>query len=41
MRILVTGCTGFAGGYLTEALLAREGVEVVGVSRRAQWPRHR
>jgi GDP-4-dehydro-6-deoxy-D-mannose reductase len=40
MRILVTGCTGFAGGYLTEALLAQEGVELVGVSRRAVWPRH-
>lgn len=40
MRVLVTGCTGFAGGYLTEALLAQEGVEVVGVSRHAQWPRH-
>jgi GDP-4-dehydro-6-deoxy-D-mannose reductase len=39
MRILITGCTGFAGGYLTEALLARKEAELVGVSRRAQWPR--
>jgi GDP-4-dehydro-6-deoxy-D-mannose reductase len=37
MRNLVTGVTGFAGGHLTEALLAR-GEEVVGVSRRAAWP---
>src|SRR3954469_11188357 len=31
-RVLVTGVTGFAGGHLTEALLAR-GEEVVGLSR--------
>jgi GDP-4-dehydro-6-deoxy-D-mannose reductase len=38
MRILVTGVTGFAGGALAEALLARPGVQVVGVSRGAAWP---
>src|SRR5262245_9414707 len=37
MRILVTGVTGFAGGHLAEALLAR-GAEVVGAARRAEWP---
>ncbi len=39
-RILVTGCTGFAGGYVAEALLADGGVELFGVSRQPQWPRH-
>jgi GDP-4-dehydro-6-deoxy-D-mannose reductase len=37
MRNLVTGVTGFAGGHLAEALLAR-GEVVIGVSRRAAWP---
>jgi GDP-4-dehydro-6-deoxy-D-mannose reductase len=37
MRILVTGVTGFAGGHLAEALLARGGAEVFGLSRRADW----
>src|SRR5215470_3731915 len=37
MRNLVTGVTGFAGGHLAEALLAR-GEAVVGVGRRAEWP---
>jgi GDP-4-dehydro-6-deoxy-D-mannose reductase len=37
MRTLVTGATGFAGGHLTEALLAR-GNEVFGLSRRGAWP---
>jgi GDP-4-dehydro-6-deoxy-D-mannose reductase len=36
-RTLVTGVTGFAGGHLAEALLAR-GEEVCGLSRRAIWP---
>jgi GDP-4-dehydro-6-deoxy-D-mannose reductase len=36
-RTLVTGATGFAGGHLVEALLAR-GDAVVGLSRRGQWP---
>jgi GDP-4-dehydro-6-deoxy-D-mannose reductase len=38
MRILVTGVTGFAGGHLAEALLARGGAEVFGLSRRGDWP---
>ena len=37
-RILVTGVTGFAGGHLAEALLARGGAEVFGVNRHAGWP---
>jgi GDP-4-dehydro-6-deoxy-D-mannose reductase len=37
MRVLLTGATGFAGGYLAEALTAR-GVEVIGLSRRGEWP---
>ena len=38
MRILVTGATGFAGGWLTEALAARGGAELIGLTRRAGWP---
>src|SRR5947208_3170710 len=38
MRILVTGISGFAGGYLAEALLGRAGLEIHGTSRRAHWP---
>jgi GDP-4-dehydro-6-deoxy-D-mannose reductase len=38
MRVLVTGVTGFAGGYLADALLSRPGLELFGVSRRAEWP---
>jgi GDP-4-dehydro-6-deoxy-D-mannose reductase len=38
MRILVTGITGFAGGHLAEALLARGGAEIHGLSRRGDWP---
>jgi GDP-4-dehydro-6-deoxy-D-mannose reductase len=34
---LVTGVTGFAGGHLAEALLAR-GEVVVGLARRGDWP---
>jgi GDP-4-dehydro-6-deoxy-D-mannose reductase len=37
-RILITGITGFAGGHLAEALLARGDVELHGLSRRGQWP---
>jgi GDP-4-dehydro-6-deoxy-D-mannose reductase len=37
-RVLVTGVTGFVGGYLTEALLER-GATVFGLSRQADWPR--
>lgn len=36
MRVLVTGVTGFAGGHLAEALLAR-GHEVSGVGREASF----
>src|SRR5438034_1237422 len=38
MRILLTGVSGFAGGYLAEALLAQGGVELFGTCRRSQWP---
>ncbi len=38
MRILVTGITGFAGGHLAEALLARGGAEVYGLGRSGRWP---
>ena len=38
MRILLTGATGFAAGHLAEALLAGGQVELVGMSRRAEWP---
>ncbi len=40
MRILITGSTGFAGGYLAEALLARGEAQVFGLARRADWPWH-
>jgi GDP-4-dehydro-6-deoxy-D-mannose reductase len=38
MRVLITGATGFVGGYLAEALLARGQVEVFGVARHSNWP---
>lgn len=38
MRILLTGVTGFAGGYLAEALLARGETELHGLARRPVWP---
>jgi GDP-4-dehydro-6-deoxy-D-mannose reductase len=38
MRTLVTGVTGFAGGHLADALLARGEREVFGVCRSAEWP---
>ncbi len=38
MRTLITGITGFAGGWLAEALLARGGHEVVGIGRAGHWP---
>lgn len=37
MRILLTGITGFAGGHLAEALLARRQDQVTGLGRRAEW----
>ena len=37
MRALVTGVTGFAGGFLVEHLLAA-GDEVLGTSRNGRWP---
>lgn len=39
MRVLITGLTGFVGGHLAEALLARGGNhELFGVSRQGRWP---
>jgi GDP-4-dehydro-6-deoxy-D-mannose reductase len=38
LRVLITGASGFAGGYLAQAC-ARKGDEVVGVSRRGAVPR--
>ncbi len=38
MRVFISGVTGFAGGHLTEALLVRPGVQILGVSRGGQWP---
>jgi GDP-4-dehydro-6-deoxy-D-mannose reductase len=38
MRVLLTGVSGFAGGHLAEALLARGGCELFGTSRRGDWP---
>lgn len=38
MRVLITGITGFAGGHLAEALLARGDVELFGLSRHGRWP---
>jgi len=38
MRILITGITGFAGGHLTEALLAKGHAELYGLCRSAEWP---
>lgn len=38
MRILITGITGFVGGYLAETLRSQAGVEIHGLSRRSTWP---
>jgi GDP-4-dehydro-6-deoxy-D-mannose reductase len=40
VEIFVTGITGFAGGYLAEALLAAGASQLVGLSRRPCWPPH-
>lgn len=37
-RLLITGVTGFAGGHVAEALLLREDIEIIGVSRHGKWP---
>ncbi len=38
MRILLTGVTGFAGSWLSEALLAQPGHELAGLSLTGRWP---
>ena len=38
MRILLTGATGFAGGWLAEGLLAEGTHQLFGLSRSGQWP---
>lgn len=38
MRILITGITGFVGGFLAEEVLGQAHAELWGVSRRGQWP---
>jgi GDP-4-dehydro-6-deoxy-D-mannose reductase len=38
MRILVTGATGFVGGHLLEALLARGHCAVTALNRSGHWP---
>jgi GDP-4-dehydro-6-deoxy-D-mannose reductase len=39
VRVLVTGASGFVGGYLCEHLVA-QGDLVVGISASGRWPRH-
>src|SRR5260370_36112582 len=38
MRILLTGATGFAGGWLAEGLLAQGTHQLFSLSRGGQWP---
>jgi GDP-4-dehydro-6-deoxy-D-mannose reductase len=38
MRVLITGATGFVGGWLTERLLAEPGWRVMAFSRGGKWP---
>src|SRR5262245_61687266 len=38
MRILITGATGFVGGHLAEALLARGETQLFGLCRKSSWP---
>ncbi len=40
MRILITGVTGFAGGFLAETLLHQAGVTLAGIARASRWTRH-
>src|SRR5262245_45916267 len=37
-RVLITGVTGFVGGHLAEALVARGGATLHGLSRGGTWP---
>src|SRR6266568_9550176 len=37
-RVLITGATGFVGGHLAEALAARGGASLHGLSRGGAWP---
>jgi GDP-4-dehydro-6-deoxy-D-mannose reductase len=37
MRILITGVTGFAGGFLAEALLEKPDANVLGIARGQSW----
>jgi GDP-4-dehydro-6-deoxy-D-mannose reductase len=37
MRILITGVTGFAGGYLAESLLEKTDVTLAGITREMRW----
>lgn len=38
MRILITGANGFVGSHLVQALLARGGAELSGITRHERWP---
>jgi len=38
MRILITGANGFVGSHLVQALLARGGADLYGVTRHVAWP---
>ncbi|HEV2946222.1 MAG TPA: GDP-mannose 4,6-dehydratase [Gemmataceae bacterium] len=39
MRILITGVSGFAGGFLAEALLQKSNVQISGIARESRWRR--
>lgn len=38
MHVLITGATGFVGGWLTSRLATRPGRQLLGMSRIGQWP---